>query len=64
MPQIDTENQFMEDLNLGNLLDTFGQNNRFKLFPYFTICFGAFPSALKLSLPVDESKDVIVTILE
>ena len=54
----------MEDLNLGNLLDTFGQNNRFKLFPYFTICFGAFPSALKLSLPVDESKDVIVTILE
>jgi hypothetical protein len=54
----------MEDLSLGNLLDTFGQNNRFKLFPYFTFCFGVFPSALKLNLPLDESKEVITSILE
>jgi len=53
----------MEDLTLGNLLDTFGQNSRFKLFPYFTICFGAFPSAIKLNLPVEESRDVITAIL-
>ena len=54
----------MEELSLGNLLDTFGQNNRFKLFPYFTICFGTFPSALKLSLPMEESKPVVESVLQ
>lgn len=53
----------MEDLALGNLLDSYGQNNRFKLFPYFTVCFGAFPSAVKLVLPAEESKPIIETVL-
>jgi hypothetical protein len=54
----------MEELTLGSLLDTFGQNNRFKLFPYFTVCYGTFPSALKLSLLMEESKDVVDSVLQ
>ncbi len=54
----------MEDFALGNLLDSYGQNNRFKLFPYFTVCFGAFPSAVKLALPTDESKAIIEVVLQ
>jgi len=54
----------MEDPTLGNLLDSFShQNNRFKLFPYFTVCFGVFPSALKIILPVEGSKEVIDSVL-
>jgi hypothetical protein len=54
----------MEDLFLGNLLDSFShQNSRFKLFPYFTVCFGVLPSAIKIALPVDGSKEVIDSIL-
>jgi len=55
----------MEDLMLGNLLDSFSQqNSRFKLFPYFTICFGTLPSALKIILPVEGSKEVIDEVLK
>jgi len=54
---------FMEDLALGNLLDTYGQNNRFKLFPYYTVCYGIYPSALKLVMPMDETKSAVNSIL-
>lgn len=54
----------MEDPTLGNLLDSFShQNNRFKLFPYFTVCFGVFPSALKTTLPIEGSKEVMDSVL-
>jgi len=54
----------MEDLFLGNLLDSFShQNSRFKLFPYFIACFDVLPSAIKVSLPVEGSKDIIDSIL-
>jgi len=53
----------MEDLALGNLLDTYGQNNRFKLFPYYTVCYGIYPSALKLVMPMDETKSAVNSIL-
>jgi len=53
----------MEDLALGNLLDTYGQNNRFKLFPYYTVCYGIYPSALKLVMPMDETKEAVTSIL-
>lgn len=54
----------MEDLLFGNLFDAFGQqNNRFKLFPYFTACFGVLPSAVKIALPVEGSKEAIDSIL-
>jgi hypothetical protein len=54
----------MEDLTLGNLFDTFGhQNSRFKLLPYFTVCFGVFPSGLRTVLPVEGSKEIIEKIL-
>lgn len=54
----------MEDPTLENLLDTFSQNNRFKLFPYFTVCFGSFPSALRITLPLEGSKEVIDSLLK
>ena len=54
----------MEDPTLENLLDTFTQNNRFKLFPYFTVCFGSFPSALRITLPLEGSKEVVDSILK
>src|SRR5687767_2410765 len=54
----------MEDMTLGNLFDTFGhQNSRFKLLPYFTVCFGVFPSGLRTVLPVEGSKEIIEKIL-
>lgn len=55
----------MEDLFFGNLFEAFSaQNNGFKLFPYFTICFGVLPSAVRLVLPIETSKDVIDSILK
>ncbi len=54
----------MEDPTLASLLDSFNQNARFKLFPYFTVCFSVFPSALKLVLPVEGSKETIESVLK
>ena len=54
----------MEDPMLGSLLDSFSQNNRFKLSPYFTVVFGVFPSALKVSLPMEGSKEGLETVLK
>lgn len=54
----------MEDLSLGSLFDGFSHHpNGFKLFRYFTICFGALPSAIRTILPVEGSKEVIDSIL-
>jgi len=59
------ERYAMDDLFLGNLFDSFGnQNSRFKLFPYFTTSFGVLPSAIKIVLPVEGSKEVIDAILQ
>jgi hypothetical protein len=55
----------MDDLFLNNLFDSFSnQNNRFKLFPYFTRSFGVLPSAVKIVLPVEGSKEIIDTVLQ
>jgi ATPase family protein associated with various cellular activities (AAA) len=54
----------MEDFLLGSLFDSFSQQNqRFKLFPYFTNSFGVLPSAVKIVLPIEGSKEVIEEIL-
>jgi hypothetical protein len=58
------ESHFMEDPMFGTLLDSYNQNNRFKLFPYYTVCFGGFPSALKIILPVEGSKEAIDSVLQ
>jgi hypothetical protein len=59
------ERYTMDDLFLNNLFDSFSnQNNRFKLFPYFTRSFGVLPSAVKIVLPVEGSKEVIDAILQ
>ena len=54
----------MDSSSLEALLESFDQNNRFKLFPYFTVCFGSFPSALKTILPIESSKESIDSILQ
>jgi hypothetical protein len=55
----------MEDLSLASLFDGYSHhNNGFKLFRYFTTCFGVLPSSIKIVLPVEGSKDVIHAILE
>jgi hypothetical protein len=55
----------MEDLSLGSLFDGFSHHhNGFKLFRYFTICFGALPSSVRIVLPIEGSKEVIGSILK
>lgn len=53
----------MDSSSLEALLESFDQNSGFKLFPYFTACFGSFPSALKIILPIEGSKEIISTVL-
>jgi ATPase family associated with various cellular activities (AAA) len=55
----------MDDQSLGSLFDGFSHHhNGFKLFRYFTVCFGALPSSIKTDLPVEGSKDSIDSILK
>ena len=54
----------MDETKLADLLDTLGQNSNFKLFPYYAVCFNAIPSAIKLSLPQEGSKELLNSILQ
>ena len=55
----------MENQSLESLFDGFSHHhNGFKLFRYFTACFGVLPSAVKIILPVEGSKEVIEAILK
>ena len=55
----------MEDQSLGSLFDGFSHHHTgFKLFRYFTSCFGVLPSAVKIILPVEGSKEAIDPILK
>jgi hypothetical protein len=55
----------MEDLSLASLFDGFSHHhNGFKLFRYFTICFGSLPSSVRTVLPVEGSKEVIDSIVD
>jgi hypothetical protein len=55
----------MENQSLESLFDGFTHHhNGFKLFRYFAACFGVLPSAVRIVLPVEGSKEVIDTILE
>jgi len=53
----------MEKTVVGTLLDVFGTFGHLQLSAYYTTCFGVLPSALKLGLPVERSKDTIDSIL-
>jgi hypothetical protein len=54
----------MENQSLESLFDGFSHHhNGFKLFRYFTVCFGLLPSSVKIVLPVEGSKEVIDSIL-
>lgn len=39
----------MDEPMFSTLLNSYNQNNRFKLFPYFTVCFSILPTALKVA---------------
>lgn len=54
----------MDEPMIGTLLDSYNQNNRFKLFPYYTVCFGVFPSSLKIILPMDGTKEAIASVIK
>jgi hypothetical protein len=54
----------MEEPMIGTLLDSYNQNNRFKLFPYYTVCFGVFPSSLKIILPMEGTTEAIDSVLK
>jgi hypothetical protein len=54
----------MEEPIIGTLLDSYDLYERFKLSAYFTLCFGILPSALKIELPIERSKDTIESILK
>jgi hypothetical protein len=54
----------MEELVVGTLLDAYDQFNRFKLLAYYTVSFGGFPSALRMVLPLERSKENVETVLQ
>jgi GTPase SAR1 family protein len=54
----------IDDSNLAELLDMLGQNGNFSLFPYYLISFKSIPSAVKLNLPAEGSKEFLNSILQ
>ena len=54
----------MDETNLSDILDMLGQNGNFNLFSYYVVSFKAIPSAIKLSLPNEGSKELLDSILE
>ena len=55
----------MEELSLASLYDGYTHhNNGFKLFRYFTACFGVLPSSVRVILPIQGSNEVIDAILQ
>lgn len=54
----------MEELQTGDLLESFDQNKRFKASAYFSICFGCLPSGVRLALSTDRAKETIDAILK
>lgn len=55
----------MEDLSLASLYDGYTHhNNGFKLFRYFTACFGVLPSSVRVILPVQGANEVIDSVLQ
>lgn len=53
----------MEEPVFGTLLDSLDQNKRFKSSSYFSICFGALPSNVRLALSTERSKEMVETML-
>ncbi len=54
----------MEKAVLGTLLDAYDQYNRFKVSTYYTICFGALPSSLRIALPLEKTKENVEVLLK
>src|SRR5688572_14292690 len=54
----------MDDSALADLLEAIGQNDNFKIFQYYVLSFGKFPSTLRLNLHVDGTKDSTAEILK
>ena len=54
----------MDETKLSGILDMLGQSDRFSLFPYYVISFNTIPSAVKLSLPGESSKELLNSIVQ
>ncbi|NJN80276.1 MAG: AAA family ATPase [Anaerolineales bacterium] len=54
----------MDEYTLAELLDSFGPNTNFKLFPYYAKCFDLIPSTTKIHLQEDGTKETTAKILE
>jgi len=54
----------MDETRLTDLLDMLGQNDHFSLFPYYVVSFNTIPSAIKLNLPNEGSKEFIDSIIQ
>jgi hypothetical protein len=53
----------MEKPVVGTLLDALDQNNRFKIFAYFSVCFGSLPSAVRFAITSERTKEMTENIL-
>ena len=53
----------MDEPAIGTILDAYDDFGHFRLFTYYTVCFGSLPSALKIDLPLERSKELVDSIL-
>jgi len=54
----------MDKATLAEIFDAIGPGGNFNLFPYYVTCFDIIPSAVKLILPQDGSKEISDAILQ
>lgn len=54
----------MDKQGIGTLLDTFGAFGQFNLGAYYVTCFGQLPSSLKISLPSEQPRETVETVLQ
>lgn len=53
----------MDDSALADLLEAIGQNDNFKMYQFYVLSFGTYPSTLRLNLQVDGTKESTADII-
>ena len=59
-----TRKNKMDVTMLADILDSLGQNGNFSLYPYYVISFNLIPSAIRLNLPIEGTKELLNSILQ
>ena len=54
----------MEEPLFGTLLDAYDHFSRFRLSSYYIVCFGALPSAVRIELPVERTRETLKSVLK